>query len=264
MTNTPRIKTTGLEKRFENGDKSVLAFTDLNLEIKKNEFFSIVGPSGCGKTTLLRCLAGIEKPTSGHLEISAEQTEGRSKIAMVFQEHGLYPWMTIEQNLMFVLKASQVPPEDHKPVTEHFLGLVGLSKFKKFFPYQLSGGMNQRVALVRAFCIQPRILLMDEPFVFLDYQNRIILQNILLQLWQEKKQTVVFVTHNINEAAALADRVMLMTSTPGRFKQELNCDFGRPRDIVSLRKNPEYQKIVVEITEHLKKEIELEDRQQVV
>ena len=250
------IRLDGLTKRFSGQSKQVIAFQDLDARIRRGEFFSIVGPSGCGKTTLLRCLAGIETPTSGTLEIHTQEQPEKSRLAMVFQHHGLYPWMSVEQNLRFVLKASTIPAVKHGRIIDHFLGEVGLARFRKFYPYQLSGGMNQRVALVRAFCVYPQVLLMDEPFVFLDYQNRIILQNLLLRLWQKQKQTVIFVTHNINEAAAMADRVMVMTASPGHLKEEIECDFDRPRDVIALRKNPDFQKIVVDITEHLRDEIE--------
>jgi NitT/TauT family transport system ATP-binding protein len=250
------IHADGLGKRFGDGHKSVQAFEGMSLDVKRGEFVCIVGPSGCGKTTLLRCLAGIEKSSEGSFRIDLEAQFGRSKLAMVFQEHGLYPWMTVEGNLRFVLEASPVPTDEHQGIVENLLGQVGLARFKGFYPHQLSGGMNQRVALVRAFCVNPQVLLMDEPFVFLDYQNRIILQNLLLKLWGNTRQTILFVTHNINEAAALADRVLVMTSGPGRIRDEIRCDFERPRDVIALRRNPDYQEIVIRITDQLRQEIE--------
>jgi len=258
------IRTRGLEKIFQVGPKRVQAFNDLDLAVRQGEFFAIVGPSGCGKTTLLRCFAGIDKPTSGYLEIETELPSHGGNLAMVFQEHGLYPWMSVKENLNFVLKASNIEKEKHEEIIRDLLAQVGLSRFSDFYPYQLSGGMNQRVALLRAFCVHPQILLMDEPFVFLDYQNRISLQSILLKLWSRQKQTIVFVTHNINEAVALADRVVVMSKGPGRIKREIICDFERPRNIVALRQNPVYQKIVVEITEELKVEIDRETNETIL
>lgn len=251
------ISAKGLHKRFEKGRKSVQAFQELDLEIKKGEFFSIIGPSGCGKTTLLRCLAGIETPTGGTLNIHTEEIQDQNRIAMVFQEHGLYPWMTVKENLQFVLSASSIDSKKHDGIIDHFLKQVGLTRFHNFYPYQLSGGMNQRVALVRAFCVYPQLLLMDEPFVFLDYQNRVILQNLLLELWEEQRQTIVFVTHNINEAATMADRLVVMTAGPGRIRREVRCEFERPRDVIGIRENPDFQRIVVQITSDLRDEIEM-------
>lgn len=253
----------GLSKTFVQGGKTVRALEDLSLQVPEGEILCLVGPSGCGKTTLLRCIAGIEEATAGTVKV--EKGQGRQEgapLSMVFQQHGLFPWMSVEDNLRFVLKAGPIDPARHGEIIGHFFERVGLSRFRSFFPYQLSGGMNQRVALIRAFCVYPRVLLMDEPFVFLDYQNRMILQELLLQLWQEQKQTIIFVTHNINEALTLGDRVMVMTASPGRFKREVRCRFPRPRDVVALRKDPEYGRMVVEITEDLKEEIRDAEKQQ--
>lgn len=250
MQNSNRhiIKTSGLGKRFPKGDGYIQAFEKLDLNIRNGEFFSIVGPSGCGKTTLLRCLAGIDKPDAGSFETVSQEGGSIPRLAMVFQEHGLYPWMTVKKNLLFVLRASPLDPGEHNRIISDLLSKVGLSKYDQFYPNQLSGGMAQRVALVRAFCVRPKILLMDEPFVFLDYQTRITLQNLLLDLWREAKQTVIFVTHNINEAAALSDRVAVMSRRPGRIRRKIECDFPRPRDVIELRKNRDFQDIVVRIT----------------
>ena len=247
----PRVKVKGLVKQFAPGDPSTRAFSNIDLEVGAGEFLCLLGPSGCGKTTLLRCIAGIETPTEGSLYLA---DDGRP-LAMVFQQHGLFPWMTVAGNLRFVLGQSDVEPARHGEIIDHLLGRVGLTRFRRYYPYQLSGGMAQRVSLVRAFCVQPRVLLMDEPFVFLDYQNRIILQDLLLELWAEQLQTIIFVTHNINEAAAIGDRVMVMPGLPGPFKREVICPFPRPRDVIALRQDPEFQRIVVEITRDLRDEI---------
>jgi len=255
------IRMKALGKSFQEKQKTVEALRGLDLEVRRGEFLCLVGPSGCGKTTLLRCLAGIEKPTSGELEIHTEKRPDSTPLAMVFQQHGLFPWMTIERNMRFVLEASAIDPKLHAEIVERFLERVGLLRFKRFYPHQLSGGMNQRISLVRAFCVYPQVLLMDEPFVFLDYQNRISLQDLLLRLWEESRQTIVFVTHNINEALTLGDRVVVMTSAPGRFKRELLCEFPRPRDVMELRKDPEYGRMVVDISNDLRAEIESAEKQ---
>jgi NitT/TauT family transport system ATP-binding protein len=251
-----RLVVRDLEKVFQEGAERVRAFGEISLEAQPGEFLCVVGPSGCGKTTLLRCLAGIETPTAGSLERRLEPGAAGAEQAMVFQQHGLFPWLTVEGNLRFVLRESPVPRERHTAIVEGLLERVGLLRFRGFYPYQLSGGMNQRVALVRAFCVQPQVLLMDEPFVFLDYQNRIVLQDLLLELWAEQRQTIVFVSHNINEAIALGDRVLVMPGVAGPFVREIACPFPRPRDIVELRTDSAYQRIVVEVTRLLRREQE--------
>ncbi len=251
-----RLAVRDLEKVFQDGEDRVVAFADIVLDARPGEFLCVVGPSGCGKTTLLRCLAGIETPTRGNIERQLDPGAAGAEQSMVFQQHGLFPWLTVEGNLHFVLQESPVPRDQHRGIVEGLLERVGLLRFRRFYPYQLSGGMNQRVALVRAFCVQPQVLLMDEPFVFLDYQNRIVLQDLLLELWAEQRQTIVFVSHNINEAIALGDRVLVMPGEPGPFVQEIACPFPRPRDVVELRTNAEYQQIVVEVTRLLRQEQE--------
>ncbi len=252
----PRIAVTDLGKVFQEGEERVEAFAQISLSARPGEFLCLVGPSGCGKTTLLRCLAGIESPSVGQLRFALDPAHRGADQSMVFQQHGLFPWLTVEGNLHFVLRESPVPGGEHEGIVQRLLERVGLLRFRRFYPYQLSGGMNQRVALVRAFCVQPQVLLMDEPFVFLDYQNRIVLQDLLLELWQEQRQTILFVTHNINEAIALGDRVLVMPGRAGPFVRELDCLFERPRDVVALRSDPEYQRNVVEVTRLLCQEQE--------
>ena len=260
MSASLRLAVRDLSKVFQDGEDRVEAFSDISLEARPGEFLCLVGPSGCGKTTLLRCLAGIETPTSGDLTRRLEPHASGAEQAMVFQQHGLFPWLTVENNLHFVLQASPIPRGQHDEIVQRLLERVGLLRFARFYPYQLSGGMNQRVALVRAFCVQPQVLLMDEPFVFLDYQNRIVLQDLLLELWQEQRQTIVFVTHNINEAIALGDRVLVMPGTAGPFVREIACPFERPRDVVELRATPDYQRLVVQVTRLLSQEQERSQR----
>lgn len=259
MIPAPAIRAERLGKRFASGGRDVQAFEDIELTVQAGEFVCVVGPSGCGKTTLLRCMAGIETPTSGTLSLPHEEGTQTAHLAMVFQQPGLLPWKTVEGNLHFALRSSPVPADRHRDIVDRLLGRVGLDRYRRFYPYELSGGMSQRVSLVRAFCVRPQVLLMDEPFAHLDYQNRIILQDLTLELWQERQQTIVFVTHNINEAIALGDRVLLMPGVPGPFRREIECPFERPRDIIALRQDPRYQEVVVEITRELKGEIERAD-----
>jgi len=254
--NAPIIELHGLSKVFGRGDQRVVAFEDMTLDVRRGEFVCLLGPSGCGKTTLLKCLAGIEKPTGGTLQMNYMPDTGRSDVAMVFQQHGLLPWFTIEGNLRFALRSSPIDPKLHDTIIERFVGRVGLERFRKFYPHQLSGGMNQRISLIRAFAVYPQLMLMDEPFVFLDYQNRIRLQELCLQLWADQKQTIVFVTHNINEAITLGDRVLVLTSSPGKIKTEFTVPFERPRDPYQMRKDPRYNELVVEISEVVREEVE--------
>ncbi|MCZ7586561.1 MAG: ABC transporter ATP-binding protein [Deltaproteobacteria bacterium] len=259
-TDEARIGLRGLSKSFSSNSGTVAALASVDLEVRDSEFVCVVGPSGCGKTTLLRCLAGIETPDRGTIDVRGDAARSRPRLAMVFQQPGLYPWMSVRENLEFVLRACVDDQRRRTETIDGFLEEAGLARFASFYPYQLSGGMMQRVALVRAFCVGPEVLLMDEPFVFLDYQNRLVLQNVLLKLWIKRRPTIVFVTHNINEAAALADRVVVLTRRPGTIRREVACPFERPRDVIGLRQNPEYQNIVVEITRLLGAEAEDSER----
>jgi len=175
---------------------------------------------------------------------------------MVFQEHGLFPWMTLKDNITFPLKNdSSFDKQTIEEISTQYLQRVGLSKFANFFPHQVSGGMRQRISIARSFAVDPDILLMDEPFVFLDYQNRLLLQDILLNLWQESNKTVLFVTHNINEAVSLSDRIMIMTAHPGRVKADITIDLSRPRDMFEIRKSAQFTNYVNDITDLIKDEM---------
>ena len=220
------------------------------------EFFCLLGPSGCGKSTVLNSISGLVKPSSGNLSIGNKQASSPPTISMVFQEHGLFPWMTLKNNIGFPLEnKSGMSKTDVDRITGHYLDKVGLLKFAHFYPHQVSGGMRQRISIARSFAVDPDILLMDEPFVYLDYQNRLLLQKLLLTLWNETKKTVIFVTHNINEAVALADRIIVMTAHPGTIKSEIPIDIERPRDMFEIRKTEKYNNYVSEITDLLKDEI---------
>jgi NitT/TauT family transport system ATP-binding protein len=223
----------------------------------------IVGPSGCGKTTLLRILAGLETMTSGTIEIDVPAGSDRPDNSMVFQGDSIFPWMTVWQNAAYGLRMRKVSTGTIKDVVGHYLDRTGLTRFASYYPHQLSGGMRQRVAIARAFANDPHILLMDEPFSALDAQNKLLLQEELLHIWDEDKKTVVFITHSVDEAVLLGDRVMVMTAQPGRIKQFVPIALARPRNIMELQGAPEYGELVHRIWSDLRDEVqrarELED-----
>jgi NitT/TauT family transport system ATP-binding protein len=214
----------------------------------------IVGPSGCGKTTFLRCIAGLTDLSSGELLVHGKPVNGPPDgVAMVFQHFGLLPWKTVYQNAAFGLSMAGTPEAKIRERVGHYLELVGLTGFEKHYPYQLSGGMQQRVGLVRALAMNPSVLLMDEPFAALDAQTREILQEELLQLMQrpEERKTMVFITHSIDEAILLGDRIAVMTARPGRIKEVLAMPFGRPRDVEQVRSDPRFAELRTHIWHQL-------------
>jgi NitT/TauT family transport system ATP-binding protein len=244
------IRIRNLSRTF--GD--LIAIDNLSLDIGQGEFFTIVGPSGCGKTTLLRILAGLEQATSGSVETDVEA--GRPQNSMVFQGDSIMPWMTVWQNAAYGLRMRNVPAATIKEVVGHYLNRTGLTRFAGYYPHQLSGGMRQRVAIARAFANDPQILLMDEPFSALDAQNKLLLQEELLRIWEEDKKTVVFITHSVDEAVLLGDRVMVMTAQPGRLKLFVPIPLVRPRSIMDLQGSPAYGELVHRIWASLRDEVE--------
>jgi NitT/TauT family transport system ATP-binding protein len=234
----------------------VPAYAELDFSVRAGEFFCILGPSGCGKSTLLRTIAGLEQPSSGALTCHTLANQQRPSIGMVFQEQGLFPWMTVQDNVLFLLQNNAaLRGQDLQLRTAQALAQVGLERFASLYPHQLSGGMRQRVAIARSFANEPDILLMDEPFVFLDFQTRLGLQALLLSLWQQTHRTVVFVTHDIDEAILLADRIMVMSAHPGTVKQVIPVDLPRPRDVLALRQSPQFTQYVGQATELLREEL---------
>ena len=224
-------------------DGTVVAFRQFSVSVRSQEILCIVGPSGCGKTTLLRCIAGLTDLSGGELLVYGKPvTSPPDGVAMVFQHFGLLPWKTVYDNAAFGLAMTGASSAQIKSRVTHYLDLVGLAGFERHYPYQLSGGMQQRVGLVRALAVNPSILLMDEPFAALDAQTREILQEELLLLIQrpDERKTMVFITHSIDEAILLGDRVAVMTSRPGRIKEIINMPFGRPRDVEAVRADPRF------------------------
>src|SRR5262252_1421532 len=235
-------------------DGVVVAFRELDLVVKSREILCVVGPSGCGKTTLLRCIAGLTELSGGRLLVDGAPVVGPpAGVAMVFQHFGLLPWKTVYENAAFGLAMAGTPAAVIKERVERYLDLVGLVGFERHYPYQLSGGMQQRVGLVRALAINPSILLMDEPFAALDAQTREILQDELLQLMQraDERKTMVFITHSIDEAIILGDRIGVMTARPGRIKEVLELPFGRPRDVEAVRADPRFAELRAHIWRQL-------------
>ncbi|CDQ20553.1 ABC transporter ATP-binding protein [Halobacillus karajensis] len=250
-----KISINDLTKVFYKKDSRVTALQGISLDIADGEFVCLVGPSGCGKTTLLRILADLEKPSSGSFHIAISKRE-RPLQSMVFQERGVIPWLTVEGNVSFGLKMRHLPEDVIKERTSYYLNKVGLEKFAKLYPKELSGGMKQRVSIARAFANDPEILLMDEPFAALDEQNKFILQEELLNIWSETKKTVLFITHSIDEALLLSDRILLMSSQPGTIIDEKRIDLPRPRNMEQVRADPVMAEHFVEIWNHLQEEVQ--------
>ncbi|WP_220094335.1 ABC transporter ATP-binding protein [Paenibacillus sp. YN15] len=220
-------------KRNAGGEEQIFsALQDVNLSVNKGEFLTIVGPSGCGKSTLLDLIAGLALPTSGELFIDGKKiTKPALDRGIVMQGYALFPWRTVRHNVEFGLEVKGVPKKDRQEISDRFLKLVNLSGFADRYPYELSGGMKQRVAIARALAYDPEVLLMDEPFAAVDAQTRETLQDELLRIWEETRKTVIFVTHSIDEAVALADRVAVMSANPGKVKEIVKVGLPRPRRV---------------------------------
>lgn len=244
-----------LSKEFKTKNGIITALDNINLAVKDQEFLCIVGPSGCGKTTLLRILAGLDKQTSGILYIKAKHPE-KPLTSMIFQGDSVFPWMSVIENVAYGLRIKGVSTKERREIAYRYLKIMGLSKFCEAYPHQLSGGMKQRINVARAFVSDPEILLMDEPFGALDEQNRLLLQQELLKIWEGSGKTSLFITHSIDEALILADRVMVMTAHPGRVKAIVEVDIPRPRDILSLRASPRFVELYQQIWKLLQEEVQ--------
>lgn len=249
-----KIELRGVRKRYQSNQGTVEALHDINLTVEEGEFLCLIGPSGCGKSTLLRILAGLYKQSGGEVKVYTNGAASRPLNAVVFQEYAIFPWRTVAENVSFGLEMRGVPKTQREQRTESYLSKVGLTQFAHHYPYQLSGGMKQRVALARAMANDPEILLMDEPFGALDAQTRAVLQQELLRIWDEEKKTVVYVTHSIEEAIMLGDRVVLMTARPGQIKAIYEVNLPRPRTF-EIRTTLEYNRLANVLWKELVEEV---------
>ena len=249
-----KLEVRNVTKAYISEEGEIKALEDINLDVKPGEFLCIIGPSGCGKTTLLRMIAGLEYPTSGEIILDGKEVKGPSPDrGMVFQEFSLFPWRTVLKNVEFGLQMRNIKSKERHAIAERYIELVGLRGFEKHYPYELSGGMKQRVAIARALATEPSILLMDEPFGSVDAQTRNILQEELLQIWKRTEKTIIFVTHSVDEAVYLADRVVVMSARPGRIVECIDIDIERPRKRTSVEANVIREQLLRKlITEHKK------------
>ena len=230
------------------------ALQPVDFEVRDNDFVTILGPSGCGKSTLLRIVAGLDHATSGRVLLDGVPVEGPgADRGMVFQSYTLFPWLTIEQNIRFGLRERGMPEAQQKERAAYFIAKVGLRGFEQHFPKQLSGGMQQRTAIARALANDPKILLMDEPFGALDNQTRVLMQELLLGIWEADRKTVLFVTHDIDEAIFMANRVAVFSARPGRIKTELAVDLPHPRHY-TIKTSPEFMDLKARLTEEIRAE----------
>lgn len=252
------LKVENVSKIFPAINKShaVQALQDISLEVKTNEFVSILGHSGCGKTTLLNLIAGFEKPTSGRIECAGKEVkEPGAERAMVFQDYALFPWLTVRDNIAFGLNIKGIDAATINQKVDHFANLVGLGAFVESYPHQLSGGMRQRVSIARAFAVDPTVLLMDEPFAALDAQNRAMMQKEMIRILAEESKTVVLVTHSIEESINLSDVIIIMTRRPGRVKEVIRVP--EPRRMVE--DTPSYLEVRRKIRDLISDEHDLSD-----
>jgi NitT/TauT family transport system ATP-binding protein len=248
------IRVSGLGRRFETSNGTFDAIHTIDLAVHGGEFCVIVGPSGCGKTTLLRILAGLDRPTAGTMDLTGPNGAA-PRNAMVFQGRSVFPWLTVRQNIAYGLKLRGVDRKTRGAEADKLIQIVGLERFGGSYPHQLSEGMRQRVAIARALAVDPDLLLMDEPFAALDEQTRLILQEELLRIWENTGKTVVFVTHSIDEALTLADRIVVMSAQPGTIKADIPVPFSRPRALTAVRSDPKFAELFTQIWDLLRVEV---------
>lgn len=252
--NAPEIEIQGVTKSYETREGSFLALEEVNLDVEKNEFICVVGPSGCGKTTLMNIIAGLNPPSTGTVKVRGELVTGPGKgKGVVFQQYALYPWLTVEKNVEFGLRMKGVEKEKRREIAQKYIKIVGLEKFAKSYPKELSGGMKQRVAIARAYTTGPEVLLMDEPFGALDAQTRAQLQENLLNTWQQEKKTCFFITHDVEEAVLLSTKVIIMSAGPGRIREIVDVHLPYPRD-QETKLTPEFNELKNQIWNKVYKE----------
>jgi len=248
------IRVRGLAKVFTKDKRQVRALEGFDLEVSEGEFVCLVGPSGCGKTTVLRIIAGLESRTSGAVLVRGKDVStSRPRIGMVFQEFALFPWRSARKNVEFGLEVKHVPEGVRTMASAKYLELVGLAGFADSHPKELSGGMKQRVAIARALANEPEVLLMDEPFGSLDAQTRNLMQKELLRIWSATRKTILFVTHSVDEAVFLADRIVVMTARPGRVREVIGITLPRPRDRTSSEFIAIRGRVLAELDEEFEK-----------
>jgi NitT/TauT family transport system ATP-binding protein len=245
--NSAKIVVNGINRVYHlkrgngGGPREFVALREINLEVRQGEFLVLVGPSGCGKSTLLDILAGLAQPSSGEVFIDGRKITGPAlDRGIVLQGYALFPWRTVRQNVEFGLEVKKIAKGERKEISDRFINLVGLEGFENRLPHELSGGMKQRVAIARALAYDPDVLLMDEPFAAVDAQTRETLQDELLRIWEETKKTIVFVTHSIDEAVYLGDRVAVFTANPGTLREVVKIDLPRPRHNSEIRTSAEF------------------------
>jgi len=254
-TREPILTVRGVERRFESSAGSTLALQATDLDVAENDFVTILGPSGCGKSTLLRIVAGLDHPTAGTVRLDGRPISGPgADRGMVFQSYTLFPWLNVLDNVCFGLRERGLPRTQQVEIAQGFIAKVGLSGFEQHYPKQLSGGMQQRTALARALANGPRMLLMDEPFGALDHQTRELMQELLLGIWEAEAKTVLFVTHDIDEAVFIGGRVVLMSARPGRIKLDRPVRLPHPRHY-SVKTTPEFSELKAELTEAVRVEV---------
>jgi NitT/TauT family transport system ATP-binding protein len=232
------ISVENVSKFFQTpGQENLGALLNIDLSIRNSEFVTVVGPSGCGKSTLLKLIAGFSPVSGGRILFQGDEVSGlNTRVGYVPQESKLFPWLTVEENVGFGLDAKHFPALERQQQVRYFIDLAGLAGFEKYYPAQLSGGMSKRASIVRALAYEPPVILMDEPFGPLDAQTRMVLQDELLKIWEQKRQTIVFVTHDLVEAVALADRVVVMTHRPGKIRDIIDVPMARPRNIFEIHR----------------------------
>jgi len=250
------VQITGMSQWFNSRSGPYQAVRDVSLTLEAGQFVALVGPSGCGKSTLLNAIAGLQRPTIGDVRIDGHPVDGVDRsVGYLFQRDALLPWRTVLGNVMLPLSYRQVPPKEARERARAWLARVQLGKFENHYPHQLSGGMKKRVALASVFVYGPRVLLMDEPFSALDVQTRNLMEEELLELWTESRPTVLFVTHDLEEAIGMADRVVMMTASPGRIKSDYVIDLPRPRALTEIRFEDSFQSYYERLWQDLRDEV---------
>lgn len=251
-----KLAVQGVSRTFAGarGKSHTQALRPITLDVRENDFITILGPSGCGKSTLLRIVAGLDFPSEGTVQLEGQPVRGPgADRGMVFQSYTLFPWLTVAQNICFGLRERGLPEAVQQERCDYFINKVGLRGFEQHYPKQLSGGMQQRTAIARALANDPKILLMDEPFGALDNQTRVLMQELLLGIWEQAQKTVLFVTHDIDEAIFMASRVLVFSARPGRIKAEIGVDFPHPRHY-TLKTSPEFMALKARLTEEIRAE----------